>query len=262
MPNDPYAEFSVKWKTKIEVDYFTEFIKTWIAFNAWYRMTNPELKTDRENIDKIKEFSNTFRDRIVSLLSQRNDEENRRFKENVGLLHRELERKYIYNKGERITFEAVVTSNNPNRAIHETRYGIDYNIDCTYQGGELVSIQINVSKSGISYFQCQQTAYGFREVTQFIKFNELSDRQKDYLRAFYDGVKPKLTENLLKDEEPNTQMGEYTFSDDTTFLAKGIIEILYLIRNSLFHGSITPDKETNRIYERAYQILKMIVEVL
>jgi hypothetical protein len=262
MPNDPYAEFSVKWKTKIEVDYFTEFVKTWIAFNAWYKMTYQNENTDRQIIDRIKEESNSVRDRIRALLSPRNDEENRRFKENIGLLHRELERKHIHNKGERITFEAVITGNNPNRQLSESRRGILYNINCVYQRGELSTLDVVVANSNGNIFQCQQTVYDYREVTNMRDYGNLSVAQKEYLEAFYRDLRPKLTENLLKDEEPNTQMGEYTFSDDTTFLAKGIIEILYLIRNSLFHGSIIPDKETNGIYERGYQILKMIVEVL
>lgn len=57
-------------------------------------------------------------------------------------------------------------------------------------------------------------------------------------------------------------MGSYEFTDDTGMLCKGIIEILYQLRNSLFHGAIIPDKDTNKVYEPAYHMLKILIQAL
>ncbi|WP_287693246.1 hypothetical protein, partial [Microcystis sp. M078S1] len=63
-----YTENSEKWKNLASIDYFTHFIKAWIPFNAWYKNFYPDLTTDRKAIDEIKSTSNKFRNKLVSLL--------------------------------------------------------------------------------------------------------------------------------------------------------------------------------------------------
>ena len=43
-----------KWKQLSEIDYFGLFIKNWLAFNSWYRGHHPNLGSDRNCIDTIK----------------------------------------------------------------------------------------------------------------------------------------------------------------------------------------------------------------
>jgi len=52
------------------------------------------------------------------------------------------------------------------------------------------------------------------------------------------------------------------FINDSEQLCKGIIEILYKLRNTLFHGEIVPDSDTNKVYEPAYQILYTLIQAL
>ena len=40
---------------KAEVEYITPFLKLWMAFNNWYKHDLPEIKTDRNAINKYKE---------------------------------------------------------------------------------------------------------------------------------------------------------------------------------------------------------------
>jgi hypothetical protein len=69
--------------------------------------------------------------------------------------------------------------------------------------------------------------------------------------------------DLLTDDEDNCiEMGQFRFVEDEETVAKGIIEIIYLLRNSLFHGTIVPDRETNKVYEPAYHVLHSLVQVL
>lgn len=47
-------------KIDIDIDYYSAFIKAWIAFNSWYRSEYRE-RTDREIIEKLKTESNRFK---------------------------------------------------------------------------------------------------------------------------------------------------------------------------------------------------------
>jgi len=48
-----------KWKQLSEIDYFGLFIKNWLAFNSWYRGHHPNLKSDRDCIDAIKNIADS-----------------------------------------------------------------------------------------------------------------------------------------------------------------------------------------------------------
>ena len=69
-----YTENSEKWKSLASIDYFTQFIKAWIPFNAWYKNYYPELGTDRKAINEIKTHPNKFRNRLISLLKDQGNE--------------------------------------------------------------------------------------------------------------------------------------------------------------------------------------------
>lgn len=45
-------------KIDIDIDYYSAFIKAWIAFNSWYRSENKE-RTDREIIERLKSENNS-----------------------------------------------------------------------------------------------------------------------------------------------------------------------------------------------------------
>ena len=51
----------------IDIDYYSAFIKAWIAFNSWYRSEYSE-RTDRAIVDKIKSQNNRFKGYIETLL--------------------------------------------------------------------------------------------------------------------------------------------------------------------------------------------------
>lgn len=48
---------TAKWKELSEVDYFGLFVKNWLAFNSWYKGHHPNLRSDRECIDEVKNTS-------------------------------------------------------------------------------------------------------------------------------------------------------------------------------------------------------------
>ena len=70
-----------------DIDYFTYFVKSWISFNAWYKNSYPNLKTDREAINEIKSSPQClFRKRFLSLLNG-NNEDSSYFKNNLAHFH-------------------------------------------------------------------------------------------------------------------------------------------------------------------------------
>jgi hypothetical protein len=42
----------------------------------------------------------------------------------------------------------------------------------------------------------------------------------------------------------------------------GLVEILYSMRNLLFHGELVPDPEANRTYEPAYHLLRHLTRCI
>ena len=49
-----YTENAEKWKVLADIDYITQFVKAWIAFNAWYKNYFPEFQ-------KFQEFKQNMR---------------------------------------------------------------------------------------------------------------------------------------------------------------------------------------------------------
>ena len=45
---------TAKWKELSEVDYFGLFVKNWLAFNSWYKGHHPNLTSDRDCIEEVK----------------------------------------------------------------------------------------------------------------------------------------------------------------------------------------------------------------
>lgn len=74
----------------IKVDYFSAFMKAWIAFNAWYNFSGEVSgKTDKECIEFIGSKTNRFKTYIENLLSF-DSTEGKTFKENLASLHSAL----------------------------------------------------------------------------------------------------------------------------------------------------------------------------
>ena len=80
-----------KWIDKSEPDFYTLFIKAWIPYNSWY-MSNfydedasPKRTSDKDIISYIKANSNAYKDKIVTLL-RNNDEESETFKLQISRL--------------------------------------------------------------------------------------------------------------------------------------------------------------------------------
>ncbi|MGL5871178.1 MAG: hypothetical protein ACRC2R_02215 [Xenococcaceae cyanobacterium] len=259
-----YTENSEKWKSLASIDYFTQFIKAWIPFNAWYKNYYPNLKTDREAIDEIKSHPNNFRNKLISLLNDRSND-GIFFRASISELYLELERKHIFNKNKRITFEEIVIEKNTIRQNSFEKNTLTYKVEREIKNRPSKEIDIYIVKSdgNNKFYHIQSHGFDLIELTSNCNFLRLSQPQQSNLKACYEEINPSKSINLLSNEPENCiKMGSIYFINDTNKLCKGIIEILYSLRNVLFHGEIIPDNDTNKVYEPAYHILYTLIQAL
>ena len=178
-----YTENSEKWKSLASVDYFTQFVKAWIPFNAWYKNYYPELDTDRKAITEIKtNHNNKFRSRLISLLKDRGNE-GIAFKSRIAELHVELERKHIFNKGNRITFEDISIEDNPKLKHNFTYSGCKYEVQrgIPDRKGQ-IDIFIYGRKGSITFQHTQISGFDVNDLTDSPPFLKLSLIQQGFLK--------------------------------------------------------------------------------
>ncbi|WP_055073845.1 hypothetical protein [Pseudanabaena sp. 'Roaring Creek'] len=258
-----YTENAEKWKSLASIDYFTQFIKAWIPFNAWYKNFYPTIDTDRRAIDEIKANRNSFRNRLISLLEDQ-DNAGFTFKSRIAELHLQLERKYIYNKNERITFEKIKIEENTRLSYDFLRNNLKYEAirGIPHRRGQ-IDIFIYNRDSTVKFSYTQTDGFDLDNLINNSNFQLLSPNQQNNLKACYEEINPSKTISLLSNDINNCiQMGNLHFINDRDKLCKGIIEIIYKLRNVLFHGEIIPDSDTNKVYEPAYQILHTLIQSL
>lgn len=261
-----YTANKDEWKALADIDYFGMFVKAYIPFNAWLSAYYPKLDMDRAKINAIKKEPNPFRNRIIVLLDSETQEASS-FRNNIGELHSLLENHYIENNGNRITFTKIVVGKNPLKTKENTLNGQKYRVQYGDKNSEVRTHSVIKKKNDDVLFSLQQEEYNLSELTGCPDFNSLSTNQRNCLLSCYKAVMPDSVMNLLdgvnpKDKSLYYEMGQIKFVRDNENVAKGLIEVLYNLRNSLFHGELIPNKEANKIYGAAYKILRELIEAL
>lgn len=280
-----YTENAKRWAEKVEIDYFTQFIKAWIPFNAWFKNSFDEDQ-ERQIINALKNGTNNpLQGRITRLLEQ-NDEDANEFKVNLARLHYHLERHNLENRGERLTFARCFLGNNPVNQISNKR-GYNGRI-FTVERGVGRALQQNQSNSNIyceivssrhrpkTRFKKLQTRFNRQEIEEDPMFITLNDDERVELLLYYERINPRLMINLLdpansrpstglsgRNAPPSTiTVGTIQFCDHPEYIFAGLVEVLYGLRNMLFHGEITPTPEYNEVYEPAYFILRRFLKAI
>lgn len=252
----PSFENVGRWMDKIEIDYFTQFIKAWIPFNAWYKKSYLRLEGDRAIIQEIKRGNNTFYNAIKTYIEAMNPD-SQNFKIYFGNLHNSLENNTIENEGKRITFTGIVIERNQAN-IDDIQYdGIHYHSERQDNG----RINIAVTSSTQTLFHITINDYDFTKIESSRDYSRLTDNRKRYLKSRFDLINPDLPVNLLYSTPSNfIQIGSYKFINDSIKLSKGLIEVLYLLRCVLFHGEIVPNDSISEVYKAAYEILYLVLK--
>ena len=237
-----------QWKMLIEVDWLGQYIKAWIAFNAWYR-NSFDLARDRDIIDAIKNDDGYICSKIENSLSGDSSSE-KSFQSNVADLHGSLSGTIIKSRDRRISFEAIEDYRHA-KSVEETKNNISYKIEIDIDRSEHI---IQITNSNRRKILCKTIGRGDSLDTRQLA---ISDAQKETLEGFLKESTP--IHNLLYDGIDHLKIGSFKFINNTNLIARAIIEILYQLRNALFHGEITPDSKTQGVYQPAYLILKSII---
>ncbi len=245
-------------KIDIDIDYYSAFVKAWIAFNAWYRNEFTE-RTDREIIEKLKTNSNRFRGYIETLLDTNNNADDAiSFKENLNNLQTALVNASIVTQerggiNQQISFSEIAINNPKNLSEGDYRT-THYKIQRTRQ--KIITLVHRKNNSADIYFQFEQDKYDEIELDVHADFLRLGQEQQGQCKAFYKEVCPYVVESVLKKDRNNNII----FITERAKVSRGIIEVLYLLRCSLMHGEVTPDNNSLEVYKYAYYILAAILK--
>lgn len=264
MPNT-FIDNRDRWLLLSEVDYLGQFVKAWLAFNAWYRSAYSETQ-DRKIIEEVKWQANPVLSRLRPLLNNGSaSEEAERFRSEIGLLHYRLQNYELHTgKGtekERITMENIYLRNNPACTRNERRYGYHFVVERQPNGNMRVEV---TNRVGTVVLGNSHSRHDFAAIEALPSYGQLSTNLQGYLRGLYheEGVKPKLIVNLAAGTAAPIRCGSFEFRCTPDFLFAGLVEVVYSMRNTLFHGELNPTKDSNACYEPAYYIVRRFLECI
>lgn len=249
------------WIRKIGIDYYSAFIKAWIAFNAWYHTVYTE-RQDRVVIERIKNENNRFKTYMNHYIDGEYSD-SILFQESVGKLHTALNNAAIVTQERsgtkmQISFTEIAI-NNPKTLVDVTYRLNKYRIERT---NATTTTSITHKKTGASIFIFEQDSYNLDELSIHPDFTRLGEECKSQCVANYKQVCPYITENLLAANNQPKILGGTNFVNDINKISRGIIEVLYLLRCSLMHGELSPDKNANEVYRYSYEILVLVLKKL
>lgn len=251
-----------QWLEQSDVDYFTHFVKAWIPFNAWYRSQYDQASSERDILECVKADGNRMRSRIKHQLtaSGADAEELRNY---VAALHRRLSQDPLEDRRGRLSFEAVCIG--PNGVTNATRSyrGSGYEVERRTSPREIVGTITN--RSGVLLTRITQVGEWDVESFELLDaVRKLDPAKRGVLLDCYHRVRPWKYMNLLAEasEQDPIEMDSYSFVNDDQAIFAGLIDILYGMRNLLFHGELVPDAEANRTYEPAYHLLRHFLRAI
>lgn len=256
MPKNNVANVK-QWLDRSDVDYFTHFVKAWIPFNAWYRNSYESLEQEREILDQIKTDGNRIRSRFMAKL-EGGDPDSEEIRNHIAQLHRRLSADPLKDhRGRRIGFENVSVGRNPKTKESFLFYNWNYIVERRTAPQKVVCEITN--KSGIVVQTVTQI--GGWDEEEFLlnpEYLKLDARKRAPLLNCYRAVNPYLFRSLLAQptEKNSLEMDGYKFVRDAGAIFAGVVDVLYALRNLLFHGELVPDMQTNRTYEPAFHLLR------
>lgn len=253
-----------QWLEQSEIDYFTQFVKAWIPFNAWYSHTYDTLEQERQILDEIKTDGNRIRSRFMAKL-EGTDPESEEIRNHIAALHRRLSADPLHDRKKRqVSFENV--SIGPNPVVKETlvSYGWSYTVERKKKPNKEVVCEV-INKSKVVVKTITHPGDWDAEVLKLhpdylaLDPNKCSPLLTCYLKA-----NPYLCRSLLAESTESNPlvMDGYKFVRDPAAIFAGLVDVLYAMRNLLFHGELVPDPQANRTYEPAYHLLRHFIATI
>jgi len=264
------------WIGRSEPDYYMMFVKAWIPFNAWY-MTNlysedDNRTSDRDIIYHIMTKGNQFRDRLLTLLGG-TDEESLLFKEEIAKLSIALDKYPLPNAENQLSFSRVSIENNPN--ARKTGKKTTGKLTCISRFDEKLPRTearwiLEVLKTAgpqtlqiIKLHKCSDS-----ELAQIPYYKAADDNLKQALRFCLNEINPDMHSSVKhpkcyatkipSDSIVMSHSHHVYFINNTEYIARAVIRILYELRCKLFHGEIGPVNDYQKIYEHAFNIQRTL----
>lgn len=264
-----------RWRDAAEIDWFSQFIKAWIPFNAWLTDTFGDL-TDRELLDRVKAGNNTVYNRIIPMLSpslrqardtrdgdgwQDNSPDAQEFRMQIAELHRLLQSCVIEGRRGRVSFETVDLGANPHIDEQRTRRSRAHRVRRDHPIRPQVTLEI-ATPTGANQFLLTLPQHNRRQLEDDPTFQRLSNDQRSTLLDMFETVAPRKVLSVLAihGSQDVLTFDTVVFINDPAKLFSALVDIIYSLRNALFHGSITPNETHNVIYQPAYQLVMRLVK--
>jgi hypothetical protein len=203
---------------------------------------------------------------IETYLTNTENYDSKKFKSHLAELHYYLESKGLKHKGNKLSFTSLTLTENPQKFAKD----VDAN-GYIYKAEFKTSFfqALIVEKGGKTILDFKQPKFdvdALRKDNDFIKISDSKIRSK-ILRC-YEEINPDKPINLVSSSKTK---GEYiilhsenraNFINDVSTIAKGCINVLYMLRCMLFHGEIEPINANKPVYEHAYYLLRLIIKEL
>jgi hypothetical protein len=254
------------WLRMSDIDYVGQFVKSWLAFNAWYRSAYAESH-DRKIMDELKWQGNPVLNRLRPMLEEESDEAEQ-LRADIGLLHDRLERYEIHvgkNKDKkRLTLRNVFLKERPPVKRFRSYYG--YNFVVERLANKEVTIAVTKQKGAVAVLTHKQLSYDLESLEALHQYqNNLTPNLRACLKQLYAEAAPNWIENLSTfwDTDTNSRelkCGAFLFNCGKEALFAGVIEAIYQMRCTLFHGELVPTKDAVLCYEPAYRLVRRFLE--
>ena len=170
-----------RWRERAKIDFFAEFVKAWIPFNAWYNQSYARANSDREVINEIKRDS-CIKTKIKHLLED-TDETGNDFRNHIARFHRLLEDLELKNNELSVNFtNVVIERNNNDNEGYEVR-GITYRaLFDKNQKKYIATITNSVGEKILNY---SKDVYLYSDFEQQVNSSDISETQKGHIKGVY-----------------------------------------------------------------------------
>lgn len=249
-------EAARKWRDQAQFDYIGPFVKSWAAFNAWFRHSCGST-SDADGLLYVTTQDNPVRNTAVPLLNKtKTSDKAQKFKANIADLHERLS-DYDLNKTDpktgtvytiRLTSVRVLNVGKPQKRQHAQDQFLVQRSHGKWRS--------EIKRNGDVKFEFEQDEWDIDELVTFGKFTKLSQTRRSYLQATYTAADPCPLLDLSSGDADELPIGDVAFKCTEQELFSGLVRVLYDMRNSLLHGELVPNETALRCYEPAYWLLK------
>jgi hypothetical protein len=145
-----------------------------------------------------------------------------------------------------------------------TSYGYEFRVERL--ANKQVKVEVTRVRGSRVALQHAQNGFDFSVIENHSDFRQnLTPNLQGLLRQLYSQAAPDWIENLTthRDLDPNTReikCAAYPFNCGKENLFAGVVEVLYQMRCTLFHGELVPTKDAIACYEPAFRLVRRFLE--